>query len=87
VTEQTSLATLQGQIDAVTHLCATLAANATPLASHLLITQAEKAIQHAHKNGQSGLYLDGYIAAAQHILSAIREATEAQETLNTKRDA
>jgi hypothetical protein len=85
--DQISLATIQGQLDAVTHLCAALAAIASPAASSVVIAQAERAIEHAKASGMPAPYVAGYAAAAQQILAAVNVAAEAEKIRSLSGDA
>lgn len=87
MTEQISLAAIQGQLDAVTHLCAALAATASPTAAHIVVVQAERAVENAKQSGKPEPYVAGYAAAAQQILTAVRLASEAEKIRSVSGDA
>lgn len=70
---------LQGRVDALTHLCAALAATASPAAANVVITQAEKAVEAARLSGAATPYVAGYAATARGILAAVKLAAEAEK--------
>jgi hypothetical protein len=82
-----SLASLQGQLDAVTHLCAALAATASPSAASVVIAQAERAVAHASESGKPTPYVAGYAEAAKSILAAIQVAAQAEQIRDLSGDA
>jgi hypothetical protein len=79
MTKELSLAEIQGQLDAVTHLCAAIAATISPSAARLVIAQAESAVERAKQSDKQSPYVAGYVAAAKQILDAVRVVADAEK--------
>jgi hypothetical protein len=71
---------LQGQLDAVTLLCSTLAAVTSPAVAHLVLARADRAAQVSTHSATQAAYAAGYAAAALPIRSALEIAAAAQKT-------
>ena len=81
-----SLLSLQGQLDALTHLCAAMAAFSTPAASLAVISGAKESIEKIKKSGKPTLYVSGYEQAGKAILAALEVASGAEQIGNLSGD-
>jgi hypothetical protein len=70
---------LQGQIDALTHLCAALAATASPTAAHIVLLQVERVAATARESGSPSAYITGYTSISPTILAALETAAQAEQ--------